>query len=208
MTGAVDNLDFIKQIIDEFAIQNYYIHADAALSGMILPFVNQPQAFGFDDGIDSIAISGHKMIDSPIPSGIALAKKTHVSRIARAVEYVSTFDTTVTGSRNAITPLFLWYALHTKGQAGFRQIIKHCLDTADYAIKSFKQVGITAWRNPNSITVVFPRCAEEVLKKWQIALQHDIAHLITMPHVQTWQIDAFIADIVAAQRQPTQVVCG
>ncbi len=205
MTGAVDNLVTIKQIFDEFAIQNFYIHADAALSGMILPFVDQPQAFDFADGIDSISISGHKMIGSPIPSGIALAKKTHVSRIARAVEYVSTFDTTVTGSRNAITPLFLWYAIHTKGRAGFRQIVKHCLDTADYAIKSFKQVGIDAWRNPNSITVVFPRCAEEVLKKWQIALQQDIAHIIAMPHVQKQQIDTLIADIVAAQKQPRQM---
>ena len=33
---------------------------------MILPFVDDPQPFGFDSGIDSIAISGHKLIGSPI----------------------------------------------------------------------------------------------------------------------------------------------
>lgn len=201
MTGAVDDLKQIKQIIDELAIHHYYIHADAALSGMILPFVASPQAFDFSDGIDSIAISGHKMVGSPIPCGIALAKKAYVDRIACSIEYVSTLDTTVTGSRNALTPLFLWYAINTRGRAGFEQIIRHCIDTADYTIQKFQQIGLKAWRNPNSITVVFPRCAEQVLQKWQIALQHDIAHIITMPHVSKAQIDRFISDIKQQQTQ-------
>lgn len=196
MTGAVDNIEKIIEIMQDAAITQYYIHCDAALSGMILPFVNHPQPFDFGAGVDSISISGHKMVGSPIPCGIALAKKEHVERIARAVEYVSTFDTTVTGSRNAITPLFLWYAINTKGIEGFREITRHCLEMADYAIRLFNRVGIKAWRNPNSITVVFPKCAEDVLKKWQIAIQKDIAHIITMPHVKTRHIDRLVLDIL------------
>lgn len=203
MTGAVDSLDKIQRIMRDLAISHYYIHADAALSGMILPFVEQPQPFDFAAGIDSISISGHKMVGSPVPCGVVLARKAHVQRIARAVEYVSTFDTTISGSRNAITPLFLWYAINTKGRTGFRRMIRHCLDIADYAVASFNKVDIAAWRNPNSITVVFPRCTEDVLRKWQIALQADIAHIITMPHVQTRHIDALLADIVAAKRRQT-----
>ncbi len=195
MTGAVDNLQAIKDILQDYVINAYYIHADAALSGMILPFVDNPQAFDFGAGIDSIAISGHKMIGSPIPCGLALAKKSHVERIARSVEYVATLDTTVTGSRNAITPLFLWHAIHSKGRKGFTTIVNHCITVADYAIQRFAEAGITAWRNPNSITVVFPKQAETVLKRWQIAVQHDIAHIITMPHVTQRHIDQLISDI-------------
>lgn len=201
MTGAVDDLTKIKHIIDELAIKHYYIHADAALSGMILPFVPDPQPFSFADGIDSIAISGHKMVGSPIPCGIVLAKKAYVDRIACSIEYVGTLDTTVTGSRNALTPLFLWYAMHTRGRAGFEMTIANCLDAADYTINKLKQIGLKAWRNKNSITVVFPRCAEQVLQKWQIALQHDIAHIITMPHVSKKQIDKFIGDLKQHQTQ-------
>ena len=204
MTGAVDNLQTIKNIMQDCAISAYYIHADAALSGMILPFVEQPQPFDFSAGIDSIAISGHKMIGSPIPCGLALAKKTHVERIARSVEYVATLDTTVTGSRNAITPLFLWHAIHSKGRAGFTTIVNHCLAMADYAIQRFGDAGIKAWRNPNSITVVFPRQAEDVLKRWQIALQHDIAHIITMPHVTQRHIDQLVNDITVASYQQAE----
>ncbi len=198
MTGAVDNLEKIIQIMRDLAIGHYYIHCDAALSGMILPFVNHPQPFDFSAGADSISISGHKMIGSPIPCGVALAKKKHVDRIARAVEYVGTFDTTVTGSRNAITPLFLWYAIHTKGQKGFRKMIRHCLEMAEYAVRLFNRLGIRAWRHPNSITVVFPCCAEEVLKKWQIAQHQGLAHIITMPHVGNHQIDEMVLDIQEA----------
>jgi histidine decarboxylase len=201
MTGAIDNLDKIKQIMEDLAINQYYIHCDAALGGMILPFVDNPQPFDFSTGIDSISISGHKLIGSPIPCGLALAKKAHVDRIARAVEYISTFDTTISGSRNGITPLFLWYAIHCKGEAGFREICQHCITIADYAISRFNDLGINAWRNPNSITVVFPRQAEDVLAKWQIATQKEIAHIITMPHVKTSHIDRFITDISNAHAQ-------
>lgn len=197
MTGAVDNLDTIHDIMRKNAITHYYIHCDAALSGMILPFVENPQPFDFASGIDSLSISGHKMVGSPIPCGIALAKKKHVDRIARAVEYVSTFDTTVTGSRNAITPLFLWYAIHTKGSSGFGEICQRCLGMADYAIRRFNEAAIKAWRNPNSITVVFPKQAETVLSKWQIAIQNNMAHIITMPHVRRNHIDRLIRELTS-----------
>ncbi|MBI4030901.1 MAG: histidine decarboxylase, partial [Proteobacteria bacterium] len=166
MRGAIDNLDKIKMILKERAITRYYLHADAALSGMILPFVNDPQPFGFDAGIDSIAVSGHKMPGIPMPCGIAMAKREHVNRISRAVEYIGTSDTTVTGSRSGLTPLFFWYLIKTLGENGFRKAIVHCADMAEYAIEKFSDAGIHAWRHRNSITVVFPRKSENVLKKW------------------------------------------
>ena len=48
MKGAIDDVSRFRQIADDLALTNYYIHADAALSGMILPFVEDPQPFGFD----------------------------------------------------------------------------------------------------------------------------------------------------------------
>ena len=78
MKGAVDDVSRVREIIDDLAITNFYIHADAALSGMALPFVDEPQPYGFDAGFDSVAVSGHKMIGSPIPCGVALTKREYV----------------------------------------------------------------------------------------------------------------------------------
>jgi len=196
MKGAVDNLDEIRRIMKDLAIHNYYIHADAALSGMILPFVEQPQPFDFRAGIHSISISGHKMIGSPIPCGVVLAEKRNVERIARSIEYVGTLDTTLSGSRNAITPLFLWFALKTVKFEGFQGIIRSCLETAELAVAKFKSAGINAWRNRNSITVVFPRPSDRILQSWQLAVKDDVAHIITMPHVTEQHIDAILEDIL------------
>ena len=104
-------------------------------------------------------------------------------------------DTTLAGSRNAITPLFIWYALKTVKYEGFRKIIANCFETAEYAINRFAELGIKAWQNKNSVTVVFPRPTYEIATKWQLAVQNDISHIITMPHVEKRQIDAFMQDI-------------
>jgi histidine decarboxylase len=193
--GAVDDLTGIKKILHDLAISQYYLHVDAALSGMILPFVEKPQPWNFADGAHSISISGHKMIGAPVPCGVVLAKKKNVERIARQIEYVGTLDTTIPGSRNAFAPLMLWYAFHTVGEEGIRRSVEKCLEMADYAISRFERIGRKAWRHPNSVTVVFDRPSMKIIKKWQLAVQDSAAHIITMPHVTCEQIDRFVADM-------------
>ena len=200
MKGAVDDVGRIQGIVDDLAITSYYIHADAALSGMILPFVEEPQPYGFDAGFDSVAVSGHKMIGSPIPCGVALTRREYVGRVARSIEYVGVLDTTLTGSRNAITPLMLWYALRQRGLDGVRDAVRECVDVAKYAVSRFNDSGIPAWRNRNSVTVVFPRPSDEVVRKWQLAPYEDIAHLITMPHVTREKVDMVVDDCLESRK--------
>ena len=202
MKGAVDSLPTVRDILADLAITRSYIHADAALSGMILPFVPQPQPFGFDAGIDSIAISGHKLIGSPLPCGIALTRKDYVARIARSIEYVGVMDTTLPGSRNAWTPLLLWYALERYGTDGFKELVTEMLAVAAYAVQRFTDSGIPAWRNENSVTVIFPRPPAAVFDKWQIAPLGDIVHLITMPHVTRAMIDELVDDCLTPGAAP------
>jgi histidine decarboxylase len=200
MTGAVDDIPKIKSILDEFLIDKHYIHADAALSGMILPFVEEPQPWNFADGIDSISISGHKMIGSPMPCGVVLARKSAMKRIARSIEYVGALDTTIPGSRNGITPIFLWYAIKRHGAEGFAGMVESCLEKAEYAVQKFNDSGIKAWRNKNSVTVIFPTPPQAVLDKWQIAVHGKIAHIITMPHVPKERIDEIADDIKSCEK--------
>ena len=198
MKGAIDDLGKVREIFDDFAISNSYIHADAALSGMILPFADDPQPYGFDAGIDSVAISGHKMIGSPVPCGVALTKREYVSRVSRSIEYVGALDTTLAGSRSAIAPLILWHAFERVGLDGFREMARECLAVAEYAVARFNDVGIPAWRNKNSVTVVFPKPPEPVFRKWMIAPYEGIAHVITMPHVTREVVDEIVDDCLRA----------
>lgn len=194
MRGAIDDIDRIKHILRELAITSSYIHADAALSGMILPFVSDPQPYGFDAGIDSISVSGHKLMGAPLPCGVALTKRAYVERVSRAIEYVGVHDTTLSGSRSALAPLMMWYAMAWYGRDGFRELVAGMLDTAEYAVEKFNERGIPAWRHKNSVTVVFRKPPQQVFLKWQIAPEGEEAHIITMPHVTRQLIDELVDD--------------
>jgi histidine decarboxylase len=194
MTEAKDDVPTIKNIMRSYAIRNYYIHCDAALAGFHLALLEQ-NAFDFRFGADSIAISGHKFIGSPIPCGIVLVKKSNKDRIGSAISYIGTFDTTISGSRNAITPLFLWYAIAKLGRQGFLQRARDCVRLAEYAVNKLQQSGIAAWRNPGALTVVFPSPSKEICNKWQLASENGMSHLICMPGMTQEQIDSFVADL-------------
>lgn len=183
MKGAVDDVSVVRRILKDLAVSQCYIHGDAALSGMILPFVDDPQPYGFHEGFDSLAVSGHKLIGSPLPCGVVVTKKDYVARISRSIEYVGVMDTTLSGSRSAIAPLIIWLGLQRYGIEGYRQIVADMLNTAQYAVDHFNELGIPAWRNKNSVTVVFPKPAPEIVAKWQLASYEDIAHLIAMQHI-------------------------
>ena len=43
MRGAVDDIEHIQEILHDLEVADSYIHTDAALSGMILPFVAEPR---------------------------------------------------------------------------------------------------------------------------------------------------------------------
>ncbi|MCX2453278.1 histidine decarboxylase [Pedobacter sp. PLR] len=197
MTEAKDDVRKIKGILKNLAIKNHYIHADGALSGSYSAFIEPRPAFDFADGADSIAISGHKFLGSPMPCGLVIVKKTNRDRIARSIDYIGSVDTTITGSRNGHTPLFLWYTLKKLGLEGLKERALHSLRVAAYAEAQLKSIGIEAWSNPNAITVVFPAPSKWICQKWQLASENGLSHLICMPNVDCAQIDELMADLIS-----------
>jgi histidine decarboxylase len=118
-----------------------------------------------------------------------------VGRVSRAVEYVGSLDSTISGSRNGFTPILLWYAIKKYGFNGFKKTVRNCLRVADYAVKTMNESGINAWKNDRAVTVVFPKPSDKVSKKWKLAVQDDIAHIICMPQVTEGIINKVIKDI-------------
>lgn len=106
MKGAIDNLDIVIDILKRNNIQDYYIHCDGALSGMMLPFLADAPAVNFSKPIGSVSISGHKFIGSPLPCGIVLTRKGFLKKVETNIEYIGSKDTTILGSRNGHSPLF------------------------------------------------------------------------------------------------------
>ncbi|UKJ05828.1 histidine decarboxylase [Solitalea lacus] len=197
MTEAKDDLSKIQQILRGLAIKSHYIHCDAALAGTYSALLELKPGFDFSYGADSIAISGHKFIGSPIPCGLVLVKKNYKERIGRSIPYIGTVDTTITGSRNGHSPIFLWYAIKKIGKNGLKQRALESSAMANYTIEQMRAMGVKAWRNPDALTVVFPQPSNALRQKWQIATENGQSHIICMPGVQKDRIDAFLADLKA-----------
>jgi histidine decarboxylase len=195
MTEARDDVGTIKSILKDLRITNHYIHVDAALSGVIYPFLETRPEFAFEAGIDSISVSGHKFLGSPLPCGVVIAKKNNRDRIAKKVSYIKSVDATIAGSRNGITPLILWYAINALGKEGLRDTVLQCIEVAQYTVNRLQDIGVSAWRNPNAITVVLPTPREEICERWQLAVDGDIAHIITMPDITKEKIDEFMEEL-------------
>ncbi|WP_245309628.1 hypothetical protein [Bradyrhizobium retamae] len=84
----------------------------------------------------------------------------------RTIDYIGSSDTSLSGSRNAYTPIVLWYAIRSLGIGGIKGTFRQCEQLAAYADEELNAHGVRAWRNPDALTVVFPPVGECIKTKW------------------------------------------
>lgn len=197
--GAVDNLDRILRILHALDIprEKFHIHCDGALFAMMMPFIDHAPEISFQKPIDSIAVSGHKMLGCPMPCGITISRKENVKKVEKYIDYLNSVDTTIMGSRNGQAPLYIWYNLRKKGLAGIKKDVQHCMETAKYLRDKITEAGLSCRLNDLSSTVVLERpMDDELVKRWQLACEQDIAHVVVMPNVTRQKIDQFVKELV------------
>jgi len=194
LTGAVDRIDRISAIVDRLRI-SAHIHCDGALGGLLLPFMDGAPRITFKETpIDSIAVSGHKFVGTPVPCGVVLTRRPHVRQMETAIEYIGSTDTTIMGSRNGLAVLFLWYAISERGQA-FPQEVAECVQNARYLRDQLEQLGYHPLLNDFSTTVVFDRPAAQVCQTWQLACQGERAHVVVMQNLDRDRLDRFLDEL-------------
>ncbi|KNA21407.1 hypothetical protein SOVF_043420 [Spinacia oleracea] len=197
--GAVDDLDLVIQTLEEcgFPQNRFYIHCDGALFGLMLPFVTRAPQVTFKKPIGSVSVSGHKFVGCPMPCGVQITRMDHINTLSSNVEYLASRDATIMGSRNGHAPIFMWYTLNRKGYRGFQKEVQKCLRNAHYLKDRLRDVGVSAMLNELSSTVVFERPRdEEFIRRWQLACQGEIAHVVVMPSVTIEKLDTFLDELV------------
>ncbi|KAG9441248.1 hypothetical protein H6P81_017102 [Aristolochia fimbriata] len=197
--GAVDDLDQVIETLKEtgFGEDRFYIHCDGALFGLMMPFVKRAPKVSFKKPIGSVSVSGHKFVGCPMPCGVQITRLEHVNALSRNVEYLASRDATIMGSRNGHAPLFLWYTLNRKGYKGFQKEVQKCLRNAHYLKDRLRAAGIGVMLNELSSTVVFERPRdEEFVRRWQLACQGNIAHVVVMPNITIDKLDDFVNELI------------
>jgi histidine decarboxylase len=192
LTGAVDRIDRVVEMIDRLELRAH-LHCDGALGGLLLPFIDGAPRVSFrHESIDSIAVSGHKFVGSPVPCGVVLTRRRHVKEMETAIEYIGSTDTTIMGSRNGLAALFLWYAIRIRGD-GFAREVAGCLGNARYLRERLDVLGYHPLLNEFSTTVVFDRPSPEVCQTWQLACQGARAHVVVMQNLGREKLDRFLS---------------
>lgn len=163
---------------------------------MIFSFSQAPKV-SFKKPIGSVSVSGHKFVGCPMPCGVQITRMEHINTLSRNVEYLASRDATIMGSRNGHAPIFLWYTLNRKGYKGFQKEVQKCLRNAHYLKDRLWQAGISAMLNELSSTVVFERpLDEEFVRRWQLACEGNIAHVVVMPNVTIEKLDIFLNELI------------
>jgi len=200
--GAHDDISGCIDILDEEGIPlgQRYVHIDAALNGLVLPFLDDVDCEivpTFQMEIDSISTSGHKMIGTPMPCGILVSRRCHAERVASSISYIRSNDTTLMGSRNGHAVLAIWESIAELGTDGFRREAISCFERATGMANRLKQLGVPVLHNKFSLTVVFPKPHDRIVEKYQLAVDEDIAHAVVMPNVDENLINSFLQDYLA-----------
>ncbi|KAL7523887.1 hypothetical protein ACHAWF_000725 [Thalassiosira exigua] len=71
------------------------------------------------------------------------------------------------------------------------------METAQYLRDKIAKTGLTCRLNDLSSTVVLERPLDDAfIKRWQLACEEDIAHVVVMPNVTKVKIDKFVEELV------------
>lgn len=201
--GAVDNLDRVINILTTtgYTEDRFYIHCDGALFGMMMPFIKQAPMVTFKKPIGSVSVSGHKFLGTPVPCGVVITRFKYVMALSTDIEYLNSRDATIMGSRNGHAPIYLWYTLSMKGYEGIRKDVEMCMQNAHILKTMLDKVGVKTMLNELSNTVVFERPQDEsFIRKWQLACESDIAHVVVMPNINIEKLEEFVKDLINTRR--------
>jgi predicted HAD superfamily phosphohydrolase YqeG len=76
------------------------------------------------------------------------------------------------------------------------------METAQYLRNKLTNAGFTARLNDLSSTVVLERPMDDALiKRWQLACEEDIAHVVVMPNVTRIKIDKFVEELIECREK-------
>lgn len=197
--GAHDDIAAAMECLDCYGIgpERRFVHVDGALNAMVLPFLDRvPDGIKptFRHGIDSISTSGHKMIGTPMPCGVLIARQAHANRVASAIAYLRSNDTTLMGSRNGHAVVAVWARLLGHGRSGYAADAHRCVALAESLAGQLSTAEVPVLCNSHGMTVVFPEPSEAIVKRYQLACYRGQAHAIVMPNVTDALIRTFLDD--------------
>jgi tyrosine decarboxylase/aspartate 1-decarboxylase len=110
-TAELGAVDPVEKLSDIALTHDVYLHVDAALGGLMLPFMENASAFDFClKGVKSITVDPHKMGLATVPAGgILFRDNTYLEHIKTETPYLTEdAQYTFVGTRNGASVAATW----------------------------------------------------------------------------------------------------
>ncbi len=142
MTGTADPVKEIGMILGELEKEyqaQFYIHVDAAIGGLVFPFLSGEE-FAFQCRyVYSLSVDPHKMGYVPFSAGIFMCRKGMQRHIEVPINYAKEItDKTLISSRNAAAAVSCWAVFQYLGRKGFSVVLKDLIRLKEFLIKELQ----------------------------------------------------------------------
>ena len=206
--GGVDDMDALNGVLAKHPEMTVYRHIDAALFGGYIPYTTYRDCLNRKvHPFDSIAISGHKFFGMDEPAGFFLTTMdVRNNQNPYEVSYLNCSMPMVNCSRSAMTPLKFWWIFQHTSKEEFIEQSETMLERAAWLKGEFDRIGWDAWLEPMSNTVYFRRPPQAIVKKYDLAPDHDdrlggdLSHIVVMQHVTEKRLQVFLDELTASRK--------
>lgn len=218
MTGTKDSvvdIDHMLQTLSEKYKANFYIHVDAAIGGLVFPFISNEEFAFACKYVYSLSVDPHKMGYIPFSAGIFMCRQGMQKYIEIPIKYAKkVMDKTLINSRNAAAAVACWGVFNYLGKSGFSAKLHQLILVKEYLIKKLEKSNlaeIISDPGTNMLCVHFLNrnggCLPEIIEKKYVLdgfylfykCQKIMCYKIyIMPHVTQGALDHFVNDLKIA----------
>lgn len=142
LTGTLDPYKDIclrvRELKEKIKGIEFFVWVDAALNGLIEPFLNKKfRPFDLPE-IQTFLVDFHKFGSVPCPAGVVLYRNDLRKLIEKPIDYLNVKDNTLLGSRSGIASVACWITIQSFGKRGFKKIIAKNKKKMSKFVKKYK----------------------------------------------------------------------
>jgi histidine decarboxylase len=166
----------------------------------------------------SVVTSGHKCPGAPWPSGVFMTKHKYQLYPPSSPMYIGSMDSTLSGSRNALSPIILWEYLSTKTDIDLENDSFRCFELARELEEKLRHIAneknkknpalnLEVYRAPFSLSLILSRLKRSLIQRYTLADQdlysadglskRSFNHMYIMEHMIANRklVDDFLHDV-------------
>lgn len=214
MTSAYDPVAQCTALLEARKCE-YYLHLDAALGGLVVPFIDKSILPSRDDysfhnpAVSSTTISMHKVLGAPMPANVFIARQNVIEcfkKMVNSIPYLSDVeDISIYCSRDGFRAALIYERLQSMTREKMTALVSTNVQQAQQLALALDSMGFEGtFSQPGGLAVAIPLASLARLltpqqqsmlqQKYHLAKSKQIMHLYIMGHVTNEMCSEFLED--------------